>query len=91
MVASHFSSVVEPVEKEWKLVQLMVVGSSSGPEGGGEGGGGKWEHEVCLAMSRNNNALAHYKQSRDYNQISHALSNIHGLYRCSLMSYPYKV
>ena len=27
-----------------------------------------------------NNALAHYKQSRGYDQISHALSNVHGLY-----------
>ena len=27
-----------------------------------------------------NNALAHYEQSRDYDQISRALSNIHGLY-----------
>ena len=34
-----------------------------------------------------NNALAHYKQSRGYDQISHALSNIHGLYgwRCNLL------
>ena len=30
-----------------------------------------------------NNALAHYEYSHSYNQISHALSNIHGLYRCS--------
>ena len=27
-----------------------------------------------------NNVLAHYKQSRGFDQISHALSNIHGLY-----------
>ena len=34
-----------------------------------------------------NNALAHYKQSHGYDQISHALSNIHGLYgwRCNLL------
>ena len=31
----------------------------------------------------NNNELAHYEQSRGFNQISHALSNIHGLYGCS--------
>ena len=30
-----------------------------------------------------NNTLAHYEQSRAYDQISHALSNIHGLYGCS--------
>ena len=30
-----------------------------------------------------NNALVHYEYSHSYNQISHALSNIHGLYRCS--------
>ena len=41
-----------------------------------------------------NNALAHYEQSRGYDQISHALSNIHGLYgwSCNLLtSYPYTV
>ena len=34
-----------------------------------------------------NNALAHYEQSRGYDQISHALSNIHGLYgwSCNLL------
>ena len=31
----------------------------------------------------NNNPLAHYEQSRGFDQISHALSNIHGLYGCS--------
>ena len=30
-----------------------------------------------------NNALGHYEQSRGFDQISHALSNIHGLYGCS--------
>ena len=30
-----------------------------------------------------NNALVHHKQSRGYDQISHALSNTHGLYGCS--------
>ena len=30
-----------------------------------------------------NNTLTHYKKSRGYDQISHALSNIHGLYGCS--------
>ena len=34
-VASQVSSAVEPVGKEWNRVQLMMVGSSSGPEGGG--------------------------------------------------------
>ena len=34
-----------------------------------------------------NNALAHYEQSRGYDQISRALSNIHGLYgrSCNLL------
>ena len=34
-----------------------------------------------------NNALAHYEQSRGYDLISHALSNIHGLYgwSCNLL------
>ena len=35
------------------------------------------------SLTGNNNALARYEQSRGYNQISHALSNIHGLYGCS--------
>ena len=34
-------------------------------------------------MAASNNALAHYKQSRGYDQILHASSNIHGLYGCS--------
>ena len=35
----------------------------------------------------NNNTLAHYEQSRGYDQISHALSNIHDLYgwSCNLL------
>ena len=37
-------------------------------------------HVMSLA---GNNTLAHYEQSRGYDQISHALSNIHGLYGCS--------
>ena len=34
-----------------------------------------------------NNALAHYEQSHSYHQISHALSNIYGLYgwSCNLL------
>ena len=30
-----------------------------------------------------NNVFTHYKQSQNYNQISHALSNIYGLHGCS--------
>ena len=37
-VASHVTSAVEPVAKEWNLVQLMIVGSFSSPEGGGRRG-----------------------------------------------------
>ena len=39
------------------------------------------------SLAGNNNALAHYEQSRGYDQISHALSNIHGLYgySCNLL------
>ena len=36
-----------------------------------------------MSLVGNNNALAHYKQSQGYNQISHALFNICDLYRCS--------
>ena len=35
------------------------------------------------SFAGNNNVLAHYEQSCGYDQISHALSNIHGLYGCS--------
>ena len=36
------------------------------------------------SLAGNNNTLAHYSiQSRGFDQISHALSNIHGLYGCS--------
>ena len=36
-----------------------------------------------MSLTGNNNVLAHYEQSCGYDQISHALSNIHGLYGCS--------
>ena len=41
----------------------------------------------ATSLAGNNNALAHYEQSRGYDQISHALSNIHGLYgwSCNLL------
>ena len=35
------------------------------------------------SLAGNDNTFAHYKQSRGFDQISHALSNIHGLYGCS--------
>ena len=41
------------------------------------------KYKPVTSLAGNNNALAHYKQSCGYNQISHALSNIHGLYECS--------
>ena len=41
------------------------------------------QYKPLTSFAGNNNALAQYKQSRGVNQISHALSNIHGLYRCS--------
>ena len=37
-------------------------------------------YKPSTSLAGNNNALAHYEQSRGYDQISHALSNIHGLY-----------
>ena len=44
----------------------------------------KYKPAMSLA---GNNALAHYEQSRGYDRISHALSNIHGLYgwSCNLL------
>ena len=38
------------------------------------------QYKPATSLAGNNNALAHYEQSRGYDQISHALSNIHGLY-----------
>ena len=40
------------------------------------------QYETVTSLAGNNNTLAHYEQSRSYDQISHALSNIHGLYWC---------
>ena len=40
-------------------------------------------HKPVMNLVSNNNALAHYKQSRGFDQISHALPNIHGLYGCN--------
>ena len=36
-----------------------------------------------LTSLAGNNELAHYEQSHGFDQISPALSNIHGLYGCS--------
>ena len=43
------------------------------------------QYEPVTCLAGNNNVLAHYEQSRGFDQISHALSlsNIHGLYGCS--------
>ena len=45
------------------------------------------QYKPATSLAGNSNALAHYKQSRGYDQISHALSNIHGLYgwSCNLL------
>ena len=41
------------------------------------------QYQPVTSLAGNNNTLAHYEESRGYDQISHALSNIHGLYGCS--------
>ena len=45
------------------------------------------QYKPATSLAGNNNALAYYGQSRGYDQISHALSNIHGLYvwSCNLL------
>ena len=40
-------------------------------------------YKPVVNLAGNNNALAHYEQSRGFDQISHALSNIHGFHGCS--------
>ena len=44
------------------------------------------QYKPATSLASNNNALAHYELSRGYDQISHALSNIHGLqgWSCNL-------
>ena len=44
------------------------------------------QFKPVASLTGNSNALAHYEQSRGYDQTSHALSNIHGLYGCSYIS-----
>ena len=41
------------------------------------------QYRPVTSLAGNNNMLAHYEQSLGFDQISHALSNIHGLYVCS--------
>ena len=41
------------------------------------------QYKPVTSLAGNNNALAHYELSRGFDQISHALSDIHGLYGCS--------
>ena len=41
------------------------------------------QYKPVTSLAGNNNTLAHYEQSRGFDQISHALSNIHGLCGCS--------
>ena len=52
------------------------------------------QYKPVTSLTDNNNALAHYEQSGGYNQISYALSNIHGCIGAaiiSLMSYLYTI
>ena len=44
------------------------------------------EYKPVTCLASNNNTLAYYKQSRGYVEISHALSNIHGLYGAAVIS-----
>ena len=41
------------------------------------------QYKPVTSLAGNSNALPHYEQSCGYNQISHALSNMHGLYGLS--------
>ena len=41
------------------------------------------QYKPVTSLAGDKNALGHYEQSRGYDQISHAFSNIHGLYGCS--------
>ena len=41
------------------------------------------QYKPVTSLAGSNNALVHYKQSCGFDQISHAFSNIHGLYGCS--------
>ena len=41
------------------------------------------QYKPVTSLAGNNNALVHYERSRGFDQISHALSDIHGLYVCS--------
>ena len=41
------------------------------------------QYKPVTSLAGNNNALAHFEMSHGFDQISHALSNIHGLYGCS--------
>jgi len=45
------------------------------------------QYKPATSLAGNKNALAHYEQSCGYDQISHALYNIHGLYgwSCNLL------
>ena len=52
------------------------------------------QYKPVTSLTDNNNALAHYEQSGGYNQISYALSNIHGCIGAtviSLTSYLYTI
>ena len=40
------------------------------------------QYKPLMSLAGNND-LAHYEQSRGYDKISHALSNIYGFYGCS--------
>ena len=44
------------------------------------------QYKPVTSLTGNSNARAHYEQSPGYDQTSHALPNIHGLYGCSYIS-----
>ena len=44
------------------------------------------QYKPVTSLTGNSNARAHYEQSCGYDQTSHALPNIHGLYGCSYIS-----
>ena len=43
-----------------------------------------FQYNPVMSLTGNSNARAQYEQSRGYDQTSHALSNIHGLYSAAI-------
>ena len=44
------------------------------------------QYKPVTSLTDNNNALAHYEQSGGYDQISYALSNVHGCIGAAVIS-----